>query len=233
MAYQLHITNKNYSSWSLRPWLVLKWAKIPFEEREIQLAQPGYGEHAIEEVLRVSPNGRVPALHANTLVIWDSLAIAEYLAELHDGVWPKDGAVRAWARCVAAEMHSSFAVLRERCSMNCGLRVVLNEMPEAIIKDIARVNEIWGEGVKRFDGPFLAGRAFTAADAFYAPVAFRVQTYGLTLDPAAHGYAQRLLDLPSMRAWYAAALAETFRDEHDEVTIRYGKITQDLRAKVG
>jgi glutathione S-transferase len=131
-------------------------------------------------------------------------------------------------------MHSSFAVLRDRCSMNCGLRVVLHEMPEALVKDIARVSEIWAEGVKRFGGPFLTGRAFTAADAFYAPVAFRVQTYGLTLDPAAHGYAQQLLDLPSMRGWYAAALGETIRDEeHDKATMRYGKITQDLRAKVG
>ena len=226
--YQLYIANKNYSSWSLRPWVLMRELGIPFEEK----FQPFVAGGSWSKFRAFSPTGRVPTLVDGQTVVWDSVAIAEYLAERHDGVWPKDGSARAWARCVAAEMHSGFAVLRERCSMNCGLRVALNEMPEALMKDIARVNEIWGEGIKRFGGPFLAGRAFTAADAFYAPVAFRVQTYGLTLDPAAHGYAQRLLDLPSMRAWYVAALAETFRDEHDEVTMRYGKITQDLRAKV-
>ena len=114
--------------------------------------------------------------------------------------------------------------------MNCGLRVTLHEMPEALTKDIARVGEIWRGGLEQFGGPFLTGTAFSAADAFFAPVAFRVQTYGLKLDPAAQAYGQRLLDLPSMREWYAAALAETFRDEHDELTLKYGTVIQDLRA---
>lgn len=226
--YQLYIANKNYSSWSLRPWVLMRELSIPFQEK----FQPFTAGGSWAKFRVFSPSGRVPTLVDGQTVVWDSLAITEYLAERHDGVWPKDDAARAWARCVAAEMHSSFAVLRDRCSMNCGLRVALHEMPEALVKDIARVSEIWTEGLTRFGGPFLAGHAFTAADAFYAPVAFRVQTYGLSLDPAAHVYARRLLDLPSMRAWYTAALGETIRDdEHDEATIRHGKITQDLRAK--
>jgi glutathione S-transferase len=226
--YQLHIANKNYSSWSLRPWVLMRELGIPFEEK----FQPFAAGGSWSKFRAFSPSGRVPTLVDGQTVVWDSLAIAEYLAERHDGVWPKESTARVWARCVVAEMHSSFGVLRDRCAMNCGLRVVLHEMPEALVKDIARVSEIWTDGLKRFGGPFLAGPAFTAADGFYAPVAFRVQTYGLSLDPAAHGYAQRLLDLPSMRGWYAAALAETIRDdEHDEETMRYGRIMQDLRAK--
>ena len=178
-----------------------------------------------------SPTGKVPTLVDGKTVVWDSLAIAEYLAERHDGVWPKDAVARAWARSAAAEMHSAFATLREHCSMNCGLRVKLHEMPEALTKDVARLNELWTEGLKRHAGPFLAGARFTNVDAFYAPVAFRIQTYGLKLDADAMAYAQRLLDLPSMRDWYKAALAETLRDEHDDFTARYGKITEDLRAK--
>jgi glutathione S-transferase len=224
--YQLNIANKNYSSWSLRPWVLMRELRIPFEEKFEPFTRGG----SWATFRAFSPTGRVPTLADGKTVVWDSLAIAEYLAERHDGVWPKDAAARAWARCVAAEMHSGFQTLRERCSMNCGLRVRLHEMPETLTKDTARVNEIWSEGLSRFGGPFLAGRSFTAADAFYAPVAFRVQTYGLKLDPAAQAYAQRLLDLPSMREWYAAALAEAFRDdEHDEATMRYGTITQDLR----
>jgi glutathione S-transferase len=225
--YQLHIANKNYSSWSLRPWVLMRELGIPFDEKFAPFAHGG----SWATFRSFSPTGKVPTLVDGKTVVWDSLAIAEYLAERHDGAWPKDAAVRAWARCVAAEMHSGFQMLRERCSMNCGLRVRLHETPEALTKDVARVNEIWSEGLSRFGGPFLSGRSFTAADAFYAPVAFRVQTYGLKLDAAAQGYAQRLLDLPSMREWYATALAETFRDEHDEMTMKYGTITQDLRAK--
>jgi glutathione S-transferase len=225
--YQLHIANKNYSSWSLRPWVLMRELKIPFEERFHRFV-PGGSFAAFRSF---SPSGRVPALHDGQVVVWDSLAIAEYLAERHDGVWPKDGGARAWARSAAAEMHSGFGTLREMCSMTVGLRVKLHTIPDALAKDIVRLDDIWREGLDRFGGPFLAGKAFTAADAFYAPVAFRVQTYGLKLGAAAQAYAQRLLDLASMREWYAAGLAETFRDEHEEVPTKYGTITQDLRAK--
>ena len=224
--YQLHIANKNYSSWSLRPWVLMRELRILFEEKFEPFSYGG----SWTKFRTFSPTGKVPTLVDGKTVVWDSLAIAEYLAERHDGVWPKDAGARAWGRSVAAEMHSGFQTLRERCSMNCGLRVTLHEMPEALTKDIARVGEIWRGGLEQFGGPFLTGKAFTAADAFFAPVAFRVQTYGLKLDPAAQAYGQRLLDLPSMREWYAAALAETFRDEHDELTLKYGTVIQDLRA---
>ena len=226
--YQLFIANKNYSSWSLRPWVLMRELKIAFEEK-FQRFLPGSSYAAFRSF---SPTGRVPALHDGKTVVWDSLGITEYLAERHDGVWPKDGVARAWARSAAAEMHSSFGTLRERCSMSCGIRVRLHDMPEALNKDIARIGELWNEGLSRFGGPFLAGKAFSAVDAFYAPVAFRIQTYGLKIDANANAYAQRLRDLPSMREWYDAGLGETFRDEeHDADVLKYGTVTEDLRAK--
>ncbi len=225
--YQLFVANKNYSSWSLRPWVLMRELKIPFEEKFQRFLAGG----SYAAFRSFSPTGRVPALHDGKTVVWDSLGITEYLAERHDGVWPKDGA-RAWARSAAAEMHSSFGTLRQRCSMNCGVRVRLHDMPEALTKDIARIGELWNEGLSRFGGPFLAGKAFSAVDAFFAPVAFRIQTYGLKVDANANGYAQRLRDLPSMREWYAAGLAETFRDEeHDEEALKYGSVIEDLRAR--
>jgi glutathione S-transferase len=163
-------------------------------------------------------------------VVWDSFAIIEYLAERHTGVWPTDSQARAWARCAAAEMHSGFGVLRERCPMNCGIRVRLNEMPQALNRDIARINELWSEGLARFGGPFLAGDAFSAVDAFFAPVAFRVQTYDLKFDDPCASYAARLLDLASMRNWKADALAEPWRDlEHEAGLHRAGTVLEDLR----
>jgi glutathione S-transferase len=224
--YQLFIANKNYSSWSLRPWVLMRELKIPFEEKFHKFVPGG----SLATFRSFSPSGRVPTLHDGKTVVWDSLAIAEYLAERHDGVWPKDSAARAWARCAAAEMHSGFGALRERCSMNCGVRVKLHEMPEVLQRDVARVNELWNDGLAQFGGPFLAGKAFTNVDAFFAPVAFRVQTYGLKIEGAAQAYLKRLLDLPAMREWYEAALAETFRDEHDEQALKFGTVTQDLRA---
>ena len=116
--------------------------------------------------------------------------------------------------------------------MSVGVRVRLKEMSEVLNKDIARLSELWNEGLERFGGPFLAGKAFSGVDAFFAPVAFRIQTYGLKLDGNSNGYAQRLLDLPSMRAWYDAGIAEAFRDvEHDEEVLHWGTVTEDLRAK--
>ncbi len=223
----LYIANKNYSSWSLRPWVLLSELGIPFEEKAVVFGQ-GSNWKAFREF---SPNGRVPCLHDGDSVVWDSLAIAEYLAEQHAGVWPADRAARTWARCAAAEMHSAFAVLRDQCGMSCGVRVKLREIGPSLQADIARINELWTQGLERFGGPFLAGKSFTAVDAFYAPVAFRVQTYGLQLGPAAAEYAQRLLALPSMRRWYDAAVKETWRDHaHEEEVLRYGDVIEDVRA---
>jgi len=224
--YTLYIANKNYSSWSLRPWLLMRALAIPFEERLFPL-EPGSCWHSYR---KFSPNGRVPCLHDGATVVWDSLAIVEYLAERHEGVWPRDPAARAWARCVSSEMHSGFGALRNRCAMNCGLRVQLNDVPDALQADVARVDEIWSEGISRFGGPWLAGAAFSAADAFYAPVAFRVQTYDLPLSDAARTYAERLLTHEAMVQWYEAGLAEPWREEAHEAEAREnGTVVADYR----
>ncbi len=214
--YELYIANKNYSSWSLRPWLLMRMLGVPFAERLVP-----FGEGSSREAFRTfSPSGLVPCLVDGGTVVWDSLAIAEYLAERHAGVWPSDAAARAWARCAAAEMHAGFGTLRARCTMNCGIRVRLSEVPAALGQEIDRLAELWTQGLDRFHGPFLAGSAFTAVDAFFAPVAMRVQTYGLTLPEPAAAYAQRLLALPPMQAWYADALAETWRERGHEAEAR-------------
>jgi glutathione S-transferase len=226
--YDLYVANKNYSSWSLRPWVLLSELRIPFVEHQLFFGDPS----GWDAYRKISPTGKVPCLIDGDTVVWDSLSIAEYLAERHDGVWPALGAARAWARSAAAEMHSGFDELRNRCSMSCGLKVRLFERPAALDRDVARVGALWNEGLRRFGGPFLAGGAFTAVDAFYAPVAFRVQTYDLTLDATADAYAKRLLGLDSMKAWYADGIKETIRDlPHEEETRRMGTVLQDLRAR--
>jgi glutathione S-transferase len=224
--YELIIANKNYSSWSLRPWVLMRARNIPFEEKLLPF--PGAGSYAFYR--KHSPSGRVPCLVDGDTVVWDSLAIVEYLAEHNRGVWPADGAARAWSRSAAAEMHSSFATLREICTMNCGIRVALHERPEALQRDVARVGELWKEGLSRFGGPFLAGEEFTGADAFYAPVVFRGQTYALEFGGAADAYARRMLDHPAMQEWYRAALAEPWREPaHEDEARRFGEWTADLR----
>jgi len=173
----------------------------------------------------------VPCLHDGDTVVWDSLAIAEYLAERHPPVWPGDAKARAWARCAAAEMHSGFTALRQQCSMHCGFRIRLNEISASLQSDLARLEELWREGLQRFGGPFLAGAQFTAVDAFFAPVAFRVQTYALPLGAAAAAYVERLLALEPMRQWQAAALLEPWRDAaHDEEARAAGTLLADHRA---
>src|SRR5690606_22390038 len=173
--YTLYIGNKNYSSWSLRPWVLMRALSISFEEKLIQFP----GGDSYDFFRRVSPNGRVPCLVDGDTPVWDSLAIVEYLAERHASVWASDTRARAWSRSAAAEMHSSFGALRNICGMNCGIRVALRERPPALERDLARIGELWNEGLSRFGGPFLAGGGVTAVDAFYAPVVFRAQTYGL------------------------------------------------------
>ncbi len=222
----LYIANKNYSSWSLRPWVLMKVLGISFEECLV----PFVSNSNWEEFRRFSPSGKVPALVADNGTIWDSLAIAEFLAEQHKTVWPADQMTRAWARSAAAEMHSSFFALREKCSMNCGIEMRLHEQGDALRGDIERVNELWCEGLERFGGPYLAGDKFTTVDAFYCPVAFRVKTYGLKLAAPAQAYVERLLALPAMQEWYTAALAETWRDEmHEEECKRSGTLLRDSR----
>lgn len=214
--YELFIANKNYSSWSLRPWVLMRELSIPLTETLVPFGNLPDGT----SIADVSPSGRVPCLRGGQLRVWDSLAIVEYLAERHAHVWPTDAAARAWARSAAAEIHSGFFELRQRCSMNCGIRARLGNIAAPLALELERLNALWLDGLERFGGPFLTGPQFTAVDAFYAPVAFRVQTYGLQLKPAAMQYVARLLELESMREWYAAALKEPWREEEHEAGVR-------------
>ena len=226
--YDLHIGNKNYSSWSLRPWVLLKALNIPFNEQQHFFS-------ADNSAFRLfSPTALVPCLVDGQTTVWDSLAIAEYVAEDHPQVWPTARPARAFARSAAAEMHSSFTTLRSMCSMSVGVRIKLNDTPPALVRDLARIDALWTLGFDSFGGQFLAGDAFTAVDAFFCPVAFRVQTYGLGFDlsESSRAYVDRLLALPAMQAWYQAGLAETERDvAHDEEVLASGQVIEDLRAK--
>lgn len=224
--YMLHIGNKNYSSWSLRPWVLMKTLSIPFIE-EITPFKPGSNWVEFREF---SPSGLVPCLIDGEQKVWDTLGITEYLAERHPGVWPSDLAARTWARCAAAEMHSGFFELRNECPMNCGLRVKLNTISEPLQKDIDRLDELWCEGLNRFEGPFLAGNKFTAVDAFYAPVAFRIKGYGLSLSAPAMAYVDHLLSIDSLQSWLEDALNESWREEgHEEDSLKAGELVADLR----
>ncbi len=223
--YELYIANKNYSSWSLRPWVLMREAGIEFKEHLIPFGGPAW-----KDFLKLSPSGKIPCLIDGSTLVWDSLAITEYLAERHRGVWPPEVEARAWARSASAEMHSGFTELRNRCSMTCGVRLRLRESSTALQRDIARLEALWSDGLDRFGGPFLADGSFTAVDAFFAPVAYRVQTYGLELSSGAAAYAQRLLEVPAMRQWYAAALAENFRDgPHEAEMLELASVIEDLR----
>jgi glutathione S-transferase len=193
----LVIGNKNYSSWSLRPWLAMKVLGLAFDEVRIPLYRPG----SRDEILRYSPAGRVPILRDGATVVWDSLAILEYLAEQHPKLWPADAAQRAKARAVAAEMHSGFAALRQHMSMNTRKRYPgKGRTPEALA-DVERINAIWSDA----RGPFLFGD-FSAADAMYAPVVLRFRTYGV--DARNARYMDAMLALPAMREWIEAAERE-------------------------
>jgi glutathione S-transferase len=224
--YTLHIANKNYSSWSLRPWVLMRELRIPFTENLI----PFHLEAQWAAYRRIAPNGKVPCLVDRDITVWESLAIVEYLAERHAGVWPEAAAARTWSRCAAAEMHAGFGELRNRCSMTCGVRVRLNNITAALGADLKRMAALWNDGLDHFGGPFLAGSVFSAADAFFAPVAFRIQTYQLEVDPASQAYVARLLNLESMRSWYAEGLREPWRDEpHEREIAQNGQVTADYR----
>ena len=212
-AYRLIIGSKNVSSWSLRPWFLLKEAGLPFDEVEIALRQP----NTRAEILRVSPTGKVPALYAGDLLVWDSLAIGEYLAEQHPDkqLWPDDVAARATARAVAAEMHSSFADLRNTLPMDFLGRKPMAAIPEGAANDIRRVVAIWNMARKKFgvDGPFLFGR-LSVADAMFAPVASRFTTYapglkGFGDDGSAEAYRAMMMTRPSMLEWAKTSKPET------------------------
>lgn len=210
---KLVIANKNYSSWSMRPWAAMRGLGIPFEEQRLSFTlgiQSGFRD----AVKAISPAGRVPVLIEGDLVVWDSLAIVEYLHERFPaaGVWPSDSAARARARSICAEMHSGFTAVRQHCGMNIEARLpeigakVLRTEP-AVAKDLARIDTLWSDALRASRGPFLFGQ-FCAADAYYAPVATRIRTYALPVSPPSAAYVERLLASPGPAAWIADALGE-------------------------
>jgi glutathione S-transferase len=210
--YTLVIGDKNLSSWSLRPWIALKACGIPFAEERVRLRQPD----SKAKILRHTPSGKVPALKTGTGVVWDSLAILEYLAERHPEhrLWPDDEAARAFARSVSAEMHSGFVTLRNELSMELLATLPCPPISDALEADIGRIVAIWQDARSRFgkNGPFLFG-AFTNADAMFAPVATRFRTYSVDLshfgdDGTASAYAETLLALPAMAEWTEGAKQE-------------------------
>lgn len=224
--FRLVIANKNYSSWSLRPWVLMKALGIPFSEEQTFFA-PGDNFAAFRGF---SPSGRVPCLLDGDRPVWDSLGITLYLADRYPGVWPQADAARAWAQCAVSEMHSGFSALRTICSMTVGQRIRLHAVPAELERDLDRIRELFEQGLESFGGPWLAGSAFTAADAFYAPVAFRLRGYGLDLGPAVAAWLDLLLDHPAMREWEEGALAETRRDEpHEQEILHHGSVIADYR----
>ena len=227
MNYVLITANRNYSSWSLRPWALMTALRIPFEDRVVPFA----GADNWASFRKFSPTGQVPVLIHGERTIWDSLGITLYLAERHEGVWPADEAARALAQCAVAEMHGGFTALRNERPMNVGIKVAPERTSPALARNVERLAELWGEGLDRFGGPWLAGPAFTAVDAFFAPVAFRVRTYAITFPGTAMAYVERLLAHPAVRAWEATALAERWRDpDHEAELPDVGPITRDDRA---
>ncbi len=207
MPLSLVIGNKNYSSWSLRPWLAMQQAGIAFKEILVPLDQPD----TQARIAAWSPAGRVPVLIHNDLHIWDSLAIAEYLAEVFPdkGLWPRDAGARARARSIVAEMHSGFAALRKAMPMNCRAHLPGLGATADAMRDIARIIDIWTRCRAEFGagGEFLFGQ-FSNADAFFAPVTSRFLTYGVKLPPCADNYVQAVQQLPAMQAWVSAARVE-------------------------
>ncbi len=225
MTYTLITANRNYSSWSLRPWVLMKALGIAFDDRIEPFTKPAN----YDEFRAFSPTGQVPVLIDGARTVWDSLGIALYLAERHQGVWPQDEAARAFAICAVAEMHGGFSALRNDCTMNVGVRVKPRPMSAALLRDVGRVREIFEEGLGRFGGPWLAGPTFTALDAFFAPVAFRIRTYGLDVG-LGQAWVDAILAHPAMQQWEAEALAEAWREVgHEAELAECGEIVVDYR----
>jgi len=230
MTYTLITANRNYSSWSLRPWILMKALEIPFGDEIVYFEEDNYQRFRL-----FAPNGQVPCLKdhrddGSTRTIWDSLGIAEYLAERHPGCWPEDGEARAWARCATAEMHGGFAPLRNICPMNIGIRAKLHEINLPLQRNIHRIGELFTQGLHDFGGPWLAGERFTIVDAFYAPVAFRVRSFDLEIGAAGRAWVDRLLAHPAMLEWERQALAEPQREVgHEEEIAAAATVNADYR----
>lgn len=219
--FDLYIGNKNYSSWSLRPWLLLKHFGIPFREHMVSVAGRDYNA----ALKPLAGNARVPCLHEDGFQVWESIAIAETLAERHPAMWPADARARARARSISAEMHAGFTALRTAMPMNLKLKLKGKPPTPAVQRDIDRIVEIWEEARMQFataDGPWLFG-AFSVADAMFAPIAWRFHVYNVALPPLAATYRDALLAHPAMQEWYAAALQESEAHAHyDGLADEYG-----------
>lgn len=226
--YTLHIGNKLYSSWSLRPWILMRELEIDFVEELHPFDDGG----SWKKFRSFSPTGKVPCLVDNSDVVWDSLAIIEYLAERHDGIWPTESSARAWARSASAEMHSGFSALRNECSMRCGIKINLHKKSDALDHDISRIDELWAEGFDRFNGPFLAGDAFGAVDAFFAPITIRILSYDLAVCERSMKYVERIYSLASMQEWVEAGINEPWTEpSHENEILASGKVIEDQRRK--
>ena len=213
---KLVIANKNYSSWSLRPWLVLSHFGIPFEEQQVLLSGEGWSD----AIRAVSPTGRVPLLIDDDLVIPESIAIIEYLAECFPDkpIWPADRRQRALARAAAAEMHAGFSSLRREAPMNLRSSLPGRVAIDDVADDLKRLELLWGGCLDRSGGPFLFG-AFCAADAMFAPLASRLRTYELPTSDTASRYVEAIYALPAFQAWLAAAVVEPWTVEDDEIDV--------------
>lgn len=209
----LYVGNKNYSSWSFRPWIAMEAAGVPFKDEVIPFDFPAGNP----QFRKISPTGKVPVLHHGGVRVWESLAIIEYVAELFPdaGIWPQDCAARAEARAISMEMLSGFRALRGACPMNIRRKPGAIELPDGVTDDVARIETIWREALSRSGGPFLFG-AFCAADAMYAPVVNRLEAYCLTQDEAVLAYMARMKAHPAWRKWQAAAIAEPWIVPEDE-----------------
>ena len=222
MALQLYIGNKNYSSWSMRPWVLLTGAGIPFEEKMVRFDSFDAQSAFKSAVTTVNPVGKVPALVDDGFAVWDTLAIAEYLAERFPDkhLWPADAKARARARSVCAEMHSGFTALRNHCPMNIEAslpevgRIVWRDQA-GVRADMARIEAMWSGLLAEHGGPMLFG-AFGIADAYFAPVCSRIRTYALPVSPAVAAYVDRVHQLPAVQAWVQQALAEHDFIDFDE-----------------
>ena len=215
MPVKLVIANKAYSSWSLRPWILLAHFKIPFEEIVIPLDRP----ETHKQILKYAPNGKCPSLHDGAISIWESLAIVEYVAEKYPdkAIWPKTKAARAHARSLSSEMHAGFQALRQHCPTNFRRPVRKIELTEAVEADVARIEEAWAHARRTYGkaGPFLFGR-FSAADAMFAPVVNRLHVYDVKVKKATRDYMNAVMALPAWKAWINDAEAEEWRIEKYE-----------------
>ncbi len=216
MPLKLVVANKAYSSWSLRPWILMTHFRIPFEDVTISMDQP----ETRAEMLKHAPTGKCPSLHDGKIAVWESLAIIEYVAETYPekAIWPRAKAARAHARSLANEMHAGFSALRQACPANFRRKPKAIPLSGEVQADIARIEAAWAHARETFGkaGPFLFGR-FSAADAMFAPVVNRFHVYDIAVGKGTRAYMDAIMALPAWKAWIAAAEAEPWRIERYEI----------------